>query len=143
MIIRSKGTLLQLTVATVMTTIAQCLSIDLPEGEAETFEADYLDNAEAGIPYRPTGRSEGGEVGAELWIDPVLASFQALTDLITNPVPTLPAVVTPAQIVFADEDATEWPFDVAGVAVGGTVALKEGVKGKVKMKLSGIVDYPT
>lgn len=138
-IIRSKGTLLKLSIASVLTTIAQVPMIDLPEGANETFEADYLDNTEAGIPHKATGRTEGGEVGFELWFDPVLAGHQAITDLLTTPA----ASGTPGQIVFADAATTEWDFTAAGVTLGGTVQLKEGLKAKGKLKLDGIVDYPT
>src|SRR5688572_12231797 len=85
-IIRSKGTILKIEIASTLTAVAQLISLDLPEGAAETFEADTLDNANAGIPHKPTGRTEGGSVGFEGFLDPVLASFQALTDLLTTPV---------------------------------------------------------
>lgn len=138
-IVRSKGTLLKMTIASVLTTIAQVMSLDLPEAENETFEADYLDNPDAGVPYKATGRTEGGEVGFEAFFDPVLASHQALTDLLTTPA----AAGTVCNVVFADAAATVWPFTAAGVSLGVAVALKDGLKAKGKMKLDGLVDYPT
>lgn len=138
-IIRSKGTLLKLSIASVMTTIAQVPMLDLPEASNETFEADYLDNTAAGIPHKATGRTEGGEIGFELWFDPVLATHQAITDLLTTPA----SAGTAGKIVFADGAATEWGFTAAGVTLGGAVQLKEGLKAKGKLKLDGIVTYPT
>lgn len=139
MIVRSKGTVLSLSVADVLTPISQVLSLELPEGENETFEADFLDNEEAGIPYRATGRTEGGELGYEIFLDPALAAHQAITDLLLNP----PSEPVAASVAFADEDETEWDFEVAGVSLGVSVALKDGLKGKGKFKLSGTIAYPS
>ncbi|MCH7700664.1 MAG: hypothetical protein IID37_03150 [Planctomycetes bacterium] len=75
-----KGTVLQESIATVFTAIAQIISLDLPEAETETVEADTLDNANAGIPYEATGRTEGGSVSGELYFDPTLAGHQQFTD---------------------------------------------------------------
>ena len=137
-VIRSKGTLFQMSIATVMTTVAQMISLELPEAENETFEADYLENTEAGIPYKGTGRTEGGELGYEMFYDPALASHQAITDLLKTPA----VAGTDCQVVFADAAETEWPFVAAGVSLGATVALKDGLKAKGKFKLDGLINYP-
>lgn len=137
-ILRSKGTLLKLSIASVMTTIGQMISLDLPEAENETFEADFLDNTAAGIPYKSTGRSEGGEVGYECFLDPAMASHKFLTSLINTPA----AAGTAGKIVFADATPTEWGFTAAGVSLGGSAALKDGLKGKGKIKLDGLPTYP-
>lgn len=138
-ILRSKGTVFKLGVSGLLAAIAQVIGLDLPEAQSETFEADYLDNTNAGIPYKPTGRTEGGELGYELWLDPALAGHQALTDLLTTPAPV---TAYGGEIVFSDTAATTWPFNVAGLSLGGTVQLKEGVKAKGKVKLNGLITYP-
>lgn len=138
--IRCKGTALQVTVATVLTEIAQVISLDLPEAETETYEADSLDNENAGIPYKPTGRAEGGSVGYEMFLDPALAGHQALTDLLTTPTDIEDLAL---QIVFADSDATEWPMVAAGMSLGGTVALNDGLKASGNFKLDGMVTFPS
>jgi hypothetical protein len=138
-IVRSKGTVLKMTIATVLTAVGQMLSLEFSEAENETFEADYLDNADAGIPYRSTGRTEGGELSYEGWFDPALAGHQAITDLLTNP----EAGGTECQVVYADAAETEWDFTAAGASLGVAVALNEGLKCKGKFKLDGLVTYPT
>lgn len=131
-----KGTKLQMTIATVLTDLAQVISIDLPEAESETYESDTLDNEDAGIPYDPTGRTEGGSMSAELFFDPALAGHQAITDLLSSPAKCNWAVV------FADEAHTTWPIPGAGVSFGGSVALGDGLKGSLSVKLDGIPTYP-
>lgn len=139
-IIVGKGTKLQIEVASVLTDIAALISIDLPEGAAETFEADTLDNANAGIPHKPTGRVEGGSVGFEGFLDPVAATFQTLTDMLNTPI--LATTGDGGAIKFADTAATVWPFQIAGITLGGSVVLNDGVKFSGSIKLDGKVTYP-
>jgi hypothetical protein len=135
-IIISKGTKLQLSVASVYTDIAQILSLELPEMESETFESDTLDNANAGIPYTATGRTEGGKISGELFLDPALSIHKTLLGLLKTPAESL------WKIIFANTGATAWPFTGAGFSLGGSVALKEGLKAKFGIKLSGLPTFP-
>jgi hypothetical protein len=140
-IIRGKGTALKLEVSSTLTAIAQIISITLPEGAAETFEADTLDNASPGIPHKATGRVEGGSVTFDGFLDPVLASLQIMTDFLLTPV--LATTGDGGSITFADTGGSVWAFTVAGLSVGGTVALNDGVKFSGSIKLDGIVSYLT
>jgi hypothetical protein len=134
--IKCKGTSLKQEVGTVYTAIAQVISLELPQMESETFEADTLDNTSAGVPYAPTGRTEGGSVSGEMFFDPALAGHQALLDLLTTP------AAQDWQIVFADQALTTWPFAGAGFSFGGTVALNDGLKGSFSIKLDGLPTFP-
>lgn len=134
--IKCKGTKLQLLVATVYTDIAQLISLDLPEMESETYESDTLDNTAAGIPYSATGRTEGGKVSGELFLDPALSIHKTLLGLLTTPATAL------WKIIFADTATTAWPFSGAGISLGGSVALKEGLKAKFGIKLDGLPTFP-
>lgn len=138
-IVVCKGTKLQHSISSVLTDLAQIIGMDLPEAETETFESDTLDNSDAGIPYTPTGRSEGGSMSCELFLDPALAGHQELTDDIADPANRLPKDM---KIIFANAGATEWPFSAAGVGLGGTVALADGLKANASFKLSKIPTYP-
>lgn len=140
-IIIGKGSVFQIEVASTLTAIAQLISIDLPEHEAETFEADTLDNSNPGIPYKATGRVEGGSVGIEGFLDPALSSFQIITDLLNTPV--LATTGDAAKIIFADTATTEWDIVMAGVSIGGTVQLNDGVKFTSSIKLDGSITFPT
>jgi len=124
----AKGTVLQQEIASVFTPVAQIIGTDHQGAESETYESDTLDNTNAGIPYDPTGRTEGGSMDFELFYDPALAGHQAITDLVTTP-----AKCNWKQI-FADAANTELPFTSAGVGVGISVALAEGVKMPVSLR---------
>lgn len=130
-----KGTVLQQTISNVLTPVAQVISLDLPDSESETVEVDTLDNPSAGIPYIPTGRSEPGKCSGEIFLDPALAGHKSLLALITTPATCV------WHIVFADVGHTCWAFTGAGFSMGGTVALKEALKGKFSIKLSGLATF--
>ncbi len=139
-VIRCKGTVLQQMLGTVYTAVSQLISLDLPDMEAETFEADTLDNANAGIPHKGTGRTEGGSVGFEGFLDPVLAAHTSILTLLDTP----PAIGSEEswKIIFADTGTTEWTFTGAGVSIGGTVALGDGLKFTGGIKLDGLPAFP-
>ena len=65
-------------IATAFTPVAQIISLDGPGMASETFEADTLDNTDAGIPYQSTGRTEGGSVSGEFSVQAVKSSTQIL-----------------------------------------------------------------
>lgn len=135
--LKSKGTALAVKIATVFTTIAQVISMDKDDMASETYEADTLDNANAGIPYAPTGRTEGGNFSAELFLDPALTVHKYLLGLLAAP------AKSDYQLSFADAGPTQWTFSGAGIALAGPkVALKEGVKASVKIKLDGLPTFP-
>jgi hypothetical protein len=135
-IVKCKGTTLKQDISGVFTAIAQLISIDLPDMETETYEADTLDNTSAGIPYGSSGRTEGGSMGGELFFDPALTGHKALLALLTTPADET------WQIVFADTGATTWNIGGAGISFGGTVALGDGLKGTLKIKLDGSPNFP-
>jgi len=135
--IKSKGTTLKQEIASTLTTVAQVISITLPECESETYEADTLDSSDAEISHEPTGRSEGGSASAELFYDPALSGHQSLLSLITTP------EITGWSITFADTAASVWTFDGAGLSFGGTAAMNDGLKGNVSIKLDGLPTFPS
>ena len=136
-----KGTVLNQKVSTAFIPVAQIISLDGPGMESETFEADTLDNASAGIPYQSTGRTEGGSLSGELFFDPALAGHLNLTYLLENPAEP-ETVGTPSvelwQMIFADPATTEWDFSGAGFSLSPAVALNDGLKASFSIKLSGL-----
>lgn len=131
-----KGTVLQLSIAAVYTTIGQNISIDGPDPDVEDFESTDLSTG-VGRAYQPTGYVDGGMVTGEGFLDPVAATFQALTDLLTTP------AVSSWKIIFPDAAATEWSFSAILKKVKPKVVRTDGLKFDYALKLSGIVSYPT
>ena len=131
-----KGTSLEQTVASSFVAIAQVISLDGPDMESETFEADTLDNTNAGIPYKGTGRTEGGSLSGELFLDPALQGHNNLQYLLASPESEA------WKIIFADAATTEWTFTGAGFSFSPTVALNDGLKASFGIKLDGMVTFP-
>ena len=135
--VKCKGTAIAQEIAAAYVTVAQVISLELPTAESETYESDTLDNEDAGIPYEPTGRTEGGSCSGEFFYDPALDSHKDLTELLREP------QAEDWQITFADTGSSVWTFAGAGFSMGGTVALNDGLKGSFSIKLSGIPTYPS
>lgn len=136
--LRGKGTVLKQTVSGTPTAIAQIISINLPDAEAETYESDTIDNTDAGIEYAPTGRTEGGSMGVEMFFDPNLAGHQHLLRILNAPVDYEDQAWS---LVFSNTESTTWPFVGAGIGIGGTIVLNEGMKATMNIKLDKIPVY--
>jgi len=135
--LKSKGTALAVSVAEVYTAISQIIDMDKDDMESETFEADTTDNSDSGIPYLPTGRSEGGSLSGNLFLDPALAIHKTLLGFLETP------AVQSYQLTFADTAGTVWTFDGAGFALAGPkVVLSDGVKSGFKIKISKLPTFP-
>ncbi|KKN79786.1 hypothetical protein LCGC14_0336410 [marine sediment metagenome] len=134
--IKGKGTVLKQDVAGLVA-VAQIISLNMDGIESETYEADTLDNTSAGILYSQTGRSEGGSTSGELFWDPVLAGHQAMTDIIITPVETA------WELSFADAATTLWSIPGAGLGLGLSFVLNDGVKASFEIKHSGLPGFTT
>jgi hypothetical protein len=130
-----KGTVLKQTVGGVLTAVAQVIGFDISGMASESYEADTLDNPNAGIPKKPTGRADGGKVSGELFLDPALTGHKSLLALITTP------ALCVWNVVYADTGHTTWAFTSADFSFDVTVALKEGLKGKFGMTLDGLPTF--
>lgn len=135
--VKCKGTKLQQEISTVLTDVAQVISLEHSGAESETYDSTTLDTPTAFKEYAPTGYSEGGSVDGELFYDPALAGHQALTDLLATPAKQDWA------IVFADSGATDMPFTGAGISFGYAVDMGDGLKGSFSLKVDGDPGFPT
>jgi hypothetical protein len=147
--VASKGTTLQALVSAAYVSVAGVISLDLPEQETETYEADTLSNLTPGIPYAPTFRVEGGKCAGELWLDPALSvagQSQMAVILATTSTSTFGGLYSWQVLFKGNPFASPWPawqFSGAGLSIGGTAALKEGIKGKFSIKLNGVPTITT
>ncbi|MBD3675602.1 MAG: hypothetical protein HUJ26_18985 [Planctomycetaceae bacterium] len=129
-----KGTTLEQDISATLTTISQVISFDGPTPDVETFEADYLDEGNVGIPMKPTGRASGGTISFEMFLDPALAGHKELIALIETP------VVESWGITFTD--TTAWTFDGVFKGLGPAVDMADGLKGSGSIELDGLPTYP-
>lgn len=134
--IKCKGTVLQQTLASSFVAVAQIIDMSGPDMEAQTAECDTLDNANAGIPYMSTGRSEGGSLSGNMFFDPALAGHTHILDLLTTPQSEA------WKLIFADTGTSEWTFTGVGFSFSPTIALAEGLKASFAIKLDGLPTFP-
>jgi hypothetical protein len=82
----SLGTILQLTIATVLTAVAGVRDLDFECPELELVDVDDLSSDY--VEQDPTGRSKGGSVKFSYFYDPASASCAALIALYNAPIKT-------------------------------------------------------
>lgn len=134
--IASKGTELQLSIASVFTEIAQVYELSGPGPDVGRFDATALDSG-TGREKEVTGFVDGGSISWSMFFDPVAATLQALTDLITTP------AVASWKIIWSDSANTAWPFSAILTGCEPKATLDDGLKCDCSAELDGIVTYPT
>lgn len=134
--IASKGTVLELDIATVFTEIAQVIGLDGPDPEVQVFDSTILNGA-VGREKEVTGFVEGGTVSGSLFFDPVASTLQALTDLLLVP------AVSNWKTIWSDTLPTEWPYAGILKKCKPAAGLDDGLKADLEIVLDGIVTYPS
>jgi hypothetical protein len=135
--IRVKGTVVKITIATVLTAVAQITEFSHDGAESETYDATTIDTSGAGKEYSQTGYTEGGNFNFSVFYDVDLAAHQAITDLLTTPADCV------WSITFTDATPATCSFTSAGVSFGFTGAMNDGLKAGVGLKLTGLLAYTT
>jgi len=148
----SKGSVLKIDVATVLTAVSEVISIDHDGAENEVISIDHdgaenetfkftnLNTTGAGHTYLSSGYTEPGNVNFELFFLPFNTGHQQITDHLTSPSTTV-ADQLDGSITFADSLSTSMPFKIAGFSFGVSIAMDDGVKASVGMKLAGLATY--
>lgn len=129
-----KGTVLKIEVATVLTAVAQIVSIDVGDKKPETYDASTLDQAAAGKAKELTGYSTAGDVSGELFFDPGNAGHAAMYASADAP------AKLDGQVAFTDDDTSPsvLDFTACGVAMGLAVKMNDGLKAKFTMEQDGL-----
>lgn len=135
--VKCKGSVLKQDIASTLTAVAQVISIGHDGAETETFESTTLDTSGSGKEYLATGYTEGGTVDAELFLDPALAGHQSLTDDVTTP------AERNYSLTFADSGTSIWEFTAAGIGLGVTIDMGDGLKMSISLKLDQLMSYDT
>ena len=135
--VRVKGTVLNQTITTTLTAVAQVIEFGQSGAASETYDSTTLDTSGAGKEYTPTGYSEGGTFDFSLFYDPNLAGHQAIAAEVETP------ATNTWSIAFTDAGTTTATFNTAGVTLGMTGAMNDGLKQDVSLKVTGLFNYPT
>ena len=133
----TKGSVVQQTITTTLTDVAQVIDFGHAGCSVETYDGTTLDTSGSGREKHPTGLVEPGTFDFSCFFDPALAGHQAITDDITTPVERVWA------IKFADAATTTATFNAAGTGFGFTGVLEDGLKADVSLTLDQLMTYPS
>lgn len=128
--LKGKGTVLQQTISSVLTDIAQLIDIDLSGEASLDFDSTTLD----GGVYETkdlTGYSAGGTVKSTLFFDPALAGHQALVALISTPATCV------FKLKYSDAGPSSLTYTAAGFGLDQKIVTKDGVKATMNMNRTG------
>lgn len=128
--LKGKGTVLQQTIATVLTDVAQITDIDISGEASLDFDSTTLD----GPVYQTkdlTGYSSPGIVKSGLFFDPALAGHQAIVALMTTPATCV------WKIKYSDSGPSSLTYTSAGVGLDQKVVANDGLKATLTMNRTG------
>jgi len=142
--LKCKGMVLSQGSGTTYTPVAQIISMGVSGIETETYESRTLDGT-AGIEYDPTGYVEGGSTEFELFHDWALAGHQSIHDLVTAACLNTDGSANKVnwKMYAANTSSTEMTMVSAGVGIGITAAMNDGLKASVTLKHSGCPVLPS
>jgi hypothetical protein len=131
----SQGCQIQLSIASVFTTIAQLTKIDPPDPEVEIDETSDL-SVSHGKTFDTTGLVDAGEFGGEGFFDPAGATHLALSGYVKAPTPNS---LTNWKLIFTDAAPTNWTWAGVVKKFKPTIEIGEFVKFTFAGKVSGVV----
>jgi hypothetical protein len=142
--LKCKGMVFSQGSGTTYTPVAQIISMGVSGIETETYESRTLDGT-AGIEYDPTGYVEGGSTEFELFHDWALTGHQAIHDLVTSACLNTDGSANKVnwKMYAANTSSTELTMVSAGVGIGITAAMNDGLKASVTLKHSGCPVLPS
>lgn len=128
--LKGKGTVIQQTISSVLTDIAQLTDIDLSGEASLDFDSTTLDG---GVFQTKdlTGYSNPGTVKAGMFFDPALAGHEALVDLISTPATCV------FKLKYSDAGPSSLTYTSAGFGLDQKVVMNDGVKATMTMNRTG------
>jgi len=135
-VIACKGTVLELTIATVDTAVAQVIGLSVGKQQPETFDTTTLASG-VGKTKGRTGYATQDDTTAEIFYDPAQATHQFIAASIATP------AETSGNVVLADGATTHLSFTAAALGLDLAVAMNDGLKANLTIEHSGLVGFPT
>lgn len=125
--LKGKGTVLQQTISSVLTDVAQVIDINIEGEQSESYESTTLD----GGVYKTfdlTGYTAPGTVNANLFFDPALAGHQAIVALLTTPATCV------WKIKYSDSGPSSLTYTSASIGLSQTIVMNDGLKASLSMQ---------
>lgn len=136
-IVKTKGTVIQMTISSVLASLAQVININKAEDKNEVHDADHLGNSSAGILMASSGRTTVGAISGEIFYDPADSSHQGFSALLATPSENA------GKIILADSGSAEITYTSVGVGLGMAVALGDGLKAPFSIDLKDLPVWPS
>src|SRR5689334_24105499 len=121
--LKGKGSVLQQTISSVLTDIAQSTGISLDGEENETFDSTTLDGAVYKT-YDATGYTEPGTVKLDIFFDPALAGHAAIVALLPAPAACV------WKLKYTDSGPSSLTYTTNGIGVSQVIATNDGEIGR-------------
>jgi hypothetical protein len=128
--LKGKGTVLQQTIASVLTDVAQVIDINIDGEESEEYDSRTLDTA-VYLTKELTGFTEPGTVSANLFFDPALAGHQAIVALLTTPAACV------WKVKYSDAGPSSLTYTSAKIGLSQTIVGNDGLKAALTMSRTG------
>lgn len=128
--LKGKGTVIQQTISSVLTDVAQVIDINVDGEESEEYDARTLDTG-VYLVKELTGHTEPGSVKVTMFFDPALAGHQAIVALLT----------TPAQCVwkikYSDSGPSSLTYTSSKIGLSQAIVSNDGLKATLNMSRTG------
>ena len=131
--VKSKGTVLQMEISSVYTTVPQLKNLSISGEEATSYETQTLDQTEAHTGRELTGYLTPATISGELFLDPQDSVHAAYIALVRTP------VNTNFKVVYADHDTTptEEIYKGRGFSYDRTVDPSDGLSAPFTIQTGG------
>jgi hypothetical protein len=138
--VKAKGSLIKTTIATVLTTIAQCTEITIGATTNRTIDVECLDDSGVGVEMMNDGAVTQEPITATILYDPDSTTHQFITDTIALGAASFPIA---SSVVFADATPTSATFNAVGFGFGVGISVKGVLTGNLTIVPAGPVSWPT
>lgn len=128
--LKGKGSVLQQTISSVLTDVAQVIDIALSGEKSETYDARTLDGG-VYLPRELTGFTQPFDLKANLFFDAALAGHQAIVALLTTPATCV------WKLKYSDAGPSNVSFTSSGVGLDQTIVGNDGVKASLTLESTG------
>lgn len=128
--LKGKGTVLQQTISSVLTDVAQVIDISIDGEESEEYDSRTLDTA-VYLTTELTGFTAPGTVSANLFFDPALAGHQAIVALLTTPATCV------WKIKYSDASPSSLTYTSAKIGLSQKIVGNDGLKAALTMSRTG------
>jgi hypothetical protein len=138
--IKTRGTVFQLTISAVLTTVAQTTEVNTGETKNRVLDVECLDDSGVGVEMMNDGCVTQEEGSASLLFDPDSTVHQFITDSILGGSTAYPIA---GAWKWADATPASTTFSCIGLGFGATATVKDVLKANVTVSYATYCTWPT